>query len=267
VRHHGGSFGEGLDSTETFGEGENLEGLEELGGLLDAALDVEGDHGSWSSLLLLCDSVLWVALKAWVDDLSHLLVGVQSICHGNGVLLSSLESDLKGLGASEGQPRVECWHASAHSLHHKEQTVVKLSVVEDQSSANDVRVASNVLSNRVGHNVGAEVKWVSVDGRGESVVDDEKSVRAFHGLGDGFDVEDLEGGVGWGFEPDELDIWLQIFLELLDVREVGEGNLDLGVWSEDLSQVSLGAAVHVVDAQESVTWLHKVHDSNMSSHA
>lgn len=253
---------QGLDSTETFGEGKPLEASEEGVSVLNAALDVEGDHGSWSSHLLLGNVVLWVALKSWVDDLCDLVVCFECLGNGDGIALGLVNSDLECLQRSEGKPAVEGSQSSAGALKNEEELVVEGSVVHNKASTEHVGVSTDVFGHRVGDDVGAEEERVCVYSCCKCVVDNKERVfiNLFDCVSNCLNVETLQSWVGWSLEPDEPGVGLDHGLELVDVREVVEINFNAGVWSKDHSEVSLGSTVDIIDAEDVVTFLAKVHD-------
>merc|ERR1712004_455913 len=62
-------LGKALKPSQALSKGEHLEAGEEGAGLLQAALDVEGDHAAESAHLLLSDLVLGVGRQAGVQNL------------------------------------------------------------------------------------------------------------------------------------------------------------------------------------------------------
>jgi len=267
VGHDGGVLSEGLNTSEGLSEGNDLETLEESLSGLDISLDVEGEHTSETSGLLLGDVVLGVALEAGVDDLINLGVGLEELGNSHGVGAGSLDTDFEGLGSSEGDPGVEGGEASSHGLQDEEESVVKVLVVHNHASGNNVGVTTDVLGDGVGDDISTEVEGVLVDGGEEGVVDNEEDASSLEGVSNLSNVVDFEGGVGGGLEPDNLGVGSDFLLEVLDVEEASEGHLDVGVLGQDFSQVSLGTTVHIVDAEDVVTGLEELHEGNVSSHA
>ena len=90
---------------------------------------------------------------------------------------------------------------------------------------------------------------------------------SFASLSNLLDVEYFEGWVGGRLKPDHLGVGAQHLPELGDVAEVFERDFDVGVGSEDITQVSLSAAIDVIDAEDVITLLAEVHESHVGSHA
>jgi hypothetical protein len=104
-------------------------------------------------------------------------------------------------------------------------------------------VSIDVLCNGVNDNVCAVVERV-LDIRGEEgVVDYDKNAVLVCDGGDFADVNEGEGWVGRGFDPDQLCLWTD---ELCDVDFEGGTERDLDpVCEGDLCEVSVGSAVYV----------------------
>jgi len=267
VSHHNGRLSEGLNTTERLSKSENLQVLEEVAGLSHASLNIERDHATGTTALLHVNSVLGVALKAGVANTLDTLVALEHLSDGHGVRVGTLDADFESLGAAECNPGVEGGKAGSHSLENEEKFVVEFAAVEHHGSSNDIGVSTNVLGDRVGDNVGTKLERVSVDGSGESVVDDEQDSGTLEGIGDLFDVKALEGRVGGGLEPAKFSVLLDALFEGSDVAEVGKGNLNLGVGVEDLVEVALGSTVHIVDTEDVVAVGKHVSDGNMGGHS
>jgi hypothetical protein len=267
VSHHNGGFSKGLNTTERLSKSENLQVLEEVASLSHTSLNVERDHATGATALLHVNGVLGVALEAGVADSLDALVALEHLRDGHGVRVGTLDADFESLGATEGNPGVESAKASSHSFENEEKFVVKFTAVEHHGSGNDIGVSTNVLGNRVGDNVGTKLEGVGVDGSGEGVVDDEQDTGTLEGIGDLFDVEALEGGVGGGLEPAKLCVLLDALLEGSDVAEVSEGNFDLSVGVKDLVEVALGSTVDIVDTEDVVAVGKHVSDGNMGGHS
>jgi hypothetical protein len=80
--------------------------------------------------------------------------------NSQGVLRSLLSSYLEGLGASEGEVSAEWRDDVSKALHVEEELFVQFWAVHAKGAAGDIRVASNVLGDRVEHDVGSELNWV-----------------------------------------------------------------------------------------------------------
>ena len=266
VGHGDGVLGKGFNTTERFGKGEDLEVLEEGAGLLETTLQVDGDHTTGASGLLLLDFVSRVALKTGVDNLLDFLVSLHQFGKGKGVRLSLLDSDGKGLGTSDDDPGIESGETSSHSLEDEEESVVESLIVEHKTSGNNVGVTTNVLGERVGNNIGTEEEGVLVYGGGEGVVNNKDDTGSLKSISDLADVEDLKGGVGGGLQPADLSVGADAGLEFLDVSEVGLSDIDAGVGVENLAKISVSATVNIIDTKDVITALKDVHDGNVGSH-
>ncbi len=128
-------------------------------------------------------------------------------------------------------------------------------------------MSSNIFSEGVCDNIGAKKEWVLVDGGHESVVDNQKCAMSFASLADFLDVEHFKGWVGGGLEPDHLGVRSELLLEGVDVGEVLKGKLNVGVWSKNAAQVSLGAAIDVIYAEDMVTLAEHVHQCHVGGHS
>ena len=71
---------------------------------------------------------------------------------------------------------------------------------------NLLRVSVDVLGDRVNNNISAQGKGVLEEGRHEGVVDNQLGVVLVGNLGNGLDIDQTEGGVGGGLDPDELGV-------------------------------------------------------------
>ena len=264
--HSHGVLSKGLNSTERFGKGENLEVFEEGASLLEATLKVEGDHAAGTLGLLFVDFVTWVALEAGVVDLLNLLVTFEELGNFHCGRLGLLNSDGEGLGASDNDPGVEGGETGSHSLEDEEESVVEGLVVEHKGSGNNVGVTTDVLGKGVGHNIGTEEEGVLVDRGSEGVVDNEDDTGSLESISDLADVEDLKGGVGGGLEPADLGVGADQGFEFLDVAEVAYCDVDISVGLQDLVEVSVSATVNIINAEDVITSLEDVHHGNVSSH-
>lgn len=229
VGHGHGVLGKRLDATKGFSESKDLKGLEEVASLLETTFEVEGDHTTGALRLLLVDFVTRVALEAGVHTFQYFLVALKELGDGQGVRLSAFDSDLEGLGASDNDPGIESGETCSHSLHDEVKSVVKHLVVEHEGSSNHIRMATNVLGERVGYNIGTEEEGVLVNRGSEGVVNNEEDTGTFKGVSDLADIEDFQGRVGGGLQPADLSGGSNLPLELLDVAEVGHGDFDISV--------------------------------------
>ena len=127
-------------------------------------------------------------------------------------------------------------------------------------------MATDVLGAGVSDDVSTEVERVLVDRGHESVVNDEESTVRLGALGEGLNIEYLKGRVSGSLEPDHSCVGTQLFLELVDIAEILESDLNVGVRSKDGTKVSLGTAIDVIDNEDVVSLLAKVHEGDVSGH-
>ena len=108
------------------------------------------------------------------------------------------------------------------------------------------RVTVDILGHGVNDDISAVVERVLNIGAHEGVVDDNKDAIAVGNVSNGLDIDQTEGGVGRGFDPDELGLfWANQTLDLSldggresDIDAVGGGNL---------GEVSVGTTVDIGD--------------------
>lgn len=155
---------------------------------------------------------------------------------------------MKGLKTSVGEPAVESRWDSANSILEETKAGLESVVVEGGNAHDDVRMAVNVLSDGVHHNIGAMVEGVLDIGREEGVVHDDLDAMLV-GLGDdGANVDETESRVARGLDPDKLGLRGNMCADInLDLRS--ESDLDT-VSLGDLGEVAMGAAVDVGDRDD-----------------
>ena len=100
----------------------------------------------------------------------------------------------------------------------------------------------------------------------EGVVDDEEDSSFVADLSDFFNVEDFQSWVGWGFEPDDLGVFVDGGSHVGHGVHVDHIESDVGGWQEALSQVSLGSTVDIVNAQDMVAVLQETEDGLSGRH-
>jgi hypothetical protein len=128
----------------------------------------------------------------------------------------------------------------------------------DNTYLNSLRVAVEVLGNRVGDNVGTKTEGLLVVGGHEGVVNDNDGTVAVGDAGDEGDIDHGEGGVGGGLDPDKgglvgegsvevgLDLSLVGNLDAIGDRDVDKRGLN-ALRGGDLGEVTVGTAVDVTD--------------------
>jgi len=252
VSHDGGALNEGFNTSERFSQSHGLHGSQEFSGFFDFSLDEEGDHTTESSHLLLSNFVLRVAGKTRVDDSLNLGVAFEEFRDNLGTSAGSFHSDLQGLETSEGKVAVEGSGGSPDSLGSEEELVSEGNIVGGESTHNDVRVTSDVFGNGVDTDVRAQKDGALEIRRGEGVISGSDNSLALGELADGFNVADLEGGVGGGFNPDKLGVGLNSLFDIFDVGHVNKSVFNTVSLLTDLSHISLGTAVDIIAADDVV---------------
>ena len=94
----------------------------------------------------------------------------------------------------------------------------------------------------------------------ESVVNNEESFLLFADLCETNNVADLQGWVCWGLSPDDLGCGLECLSDNVEITEIYEVNKDSLSLSENLSEISLGATIDIIDAHDVITRGKEVHD-------
>lgn len=100
-------IGQTLETAEALGQAENLDGLQEPGGLVQTALDVERQHAAESAALAYGHGVLGVRRQAGMHDALDERVTLQESGHGQPVAHVLLHAHVQGLQAAVDQVTVE----------------------------------------------------------------------------------------------------------------------------------------------------------------
>jgi len=117
-------------------------------------------------------------------------------------------------------------------------------------------------------NIGTEKDRVLVDRGEEGVVNDKNGLGVgVDNLGDSFDIEALEGGVGRRFHPHHLCVGFNCVLELIAHIEIDHAELNTGVGVQNLFQEALNTTVHVVDTENVISLFQDVHHAHGRCHA
>lgn len=250
VRHAAGQLDEGLDSAQGLGEGEDLGDLAEALGSSVAATDTEGQHATAHAVTVLADGngSVGVGVQAGVVDGNDVRRALEGVADGGSVAGGLASTEVKGLEAAVGEPRVECRGDGANGVLEEGKTRLELVAVEGRYAHDDVAVAIDVLGDAVDDDVGPEVKRVLDVGRQEGVVDDDEDAMLV-GLGDdGADIDEAESRVGRALDPDEAGLVVDVLADV-DLNLGGEGDLD-AVGLGDLGEVAMGAAIDVGDGDD-----------------
>jgi len=250
VSHDSGAFNEGFDTSERFSQSHGLHGSQELSGFFDFSLDEEGDHTTESSHLLLSNFVLRVAGKTRVDDSLNLGVAFEEFGNDLGTSAGSFHSDLQSLKTSEGKVAVKGAGGSSNSLGSEEELISEGNIVGSKSTHNDVRVTSDVFGDGVDTDVRAQKDGALEIRGGEGVISSSDDSLALGELADGFNVTDLEGRVGGGFNPDKLSVGLDSLFNIFGIGHVNESVFNTISLLTDLSHISLGTSVDIIAADD-----------------
>jgi len=253
VGHDSRAFNKRFNTSEGFSQSHGLHGGQEVSGFFDLSLDEEGDHTTETSHLLFGSFVLRVASKTGVNDLLNLGVAFEEFSDNLGTSASSVHSDLQGLETSEGKVAVESSGSSSNSLGSEEELVSEGLVVGGEGAHNDVRVTSDVFSDGVDTDVRAQKEGALEIRGGEGVIGGSDNSLALGNLADGFDVANLEGGVGGSFDPDKLGVGLDGLFNVFNVGHINKGVFNTVSLLTDLSHISLGASVDIITADDVVT--------------
>lgn len=246
VGHGGGQLAQRLDTSERLGKGEELDVTQESVGSGQVTLDAERDHTTETLLLGLGQLVLGVRGQARVDDILDTGGGLEDLGNGQGALGVLLHAQVQGLQTTVGQEAVKGRRNGTDRVLEEGELGVDLLVGGDGNTHDDIRVSVDVLGDRVDNNVGTELERVLEEGRHEGVVDNELGVVLVGNLGNGLDVNETEGGVGGGLDPDELGVGADGLGNVGGILEIDKGDLDVE-GAGDLGEVAVGASIDVVD--------------------
>lgn len=138
--HVGRNLAERFDTTERLGQGEDLGLLAELAGPLLAALDTERQHASAHSVAVLLDGnlALGVGVEAGVIDVEDVLVLDEGVGNEGGVGGGLAGTEVEGLQAAVGEPRVESGGDGADGVLEEGEAGVEGGRVEGGNTHNDI---------------------------------------------------------------------------------------------------------------------------------
>lgn len=252
VGHDGGVVSKGLDSTEGFGEGKDVQVLHELTGLADASLEPEGDNTSTAGHLTLGELVLGVRGQAGVRDLLDARVALKELSDGQSVLAMTLHAYVQGLGSTDGQERVEGRGDGSDRILQETKLTQKLGITTNSDTHNDVTVTVEVLSNRVHDEIRAELQGKLAVGGHEGVVDDDQKLVLVSDGSELLDIYNLQQRVGRSLNPEHLGVGLNRGLQERIVGQIKEGERD-AVSRGHLGEVAVGSSIQVVHGNDVVS--------------
>lgn len=121
--------------------------------------------------------------------------------------------------------------------------------MHESQRENLLRVSVDVLGDRVDNDISAQGERVLEEGGHEGVVDNQLGVVLVGNIGNGLDVDQAEGGVGGGLNPDELGVGTDDRGNIGSIGKIDKRDLD-SEGRGDLGEVAVGASVDVVDRDD-----------------
>jgi hypothetical protein len=113
-------------------------------------------------------------------------------------------------------------------------------------------VTADVFSDGVDTDVRAQKEGALEIRRGESVISGSDNSLGLGNLADSFNVANLEGGIGGGFNPDKLGVGLNGLFNVFDVGHINKRVFNTVSLLTDLSHISLSASVNIIAADNVV---------------
>lgn len=107
----------------------------------------------------------------------------------------------------------------------------------------------DILGDRVDDDISAQREWVLEEGTHEGVVDHQLGIVLMGNLGNCLDINQTQGGVGWGFNPNELGVGTDGGSDVGSILEVNKGHIDTQSGG-DLCEVAVSAAVDVIHGDD-----------------
>jgi hypothetical protein len=167
---------------------------------------------------------------------------------------------------SESHVAIKGGRDSTQSILHKSELFIELIGFGDHNTHHHIGVTTNVLGDRVNHEVSSEIKRVLAIRRHESVVYDQKNVSFVSDLSQSSDVSEFECGVGRSFHPKEFGVFLEGSVELFFVVHINKGGGDVGMRFQNSSEVSLSTSIHIVNGDDVVSVVESLKDRACGSH-
>lgn len=248
--HAAGDFNQTLDTTEGLGEGEELSGLAEaLGGIVTAA-DAEGKHTTSHAVAVLLDGevAMGVRVEAGVVDGDDVRRSLEGVGDGGGILGGFTGTEVEGLEASVGEPRVKGGRDGADGVLEEAEALLEVIAVESGDTHDDVAVAVDVLGDTVDDDVGAEVERVLDIRREESVVNDDEDAVLVSNGDDSSNVDQAQSRVAGRLDPDQTSLLSNVLCDV-DLNLGSEGDLD-SVSLGHLCEVTVSSTVDVRDGDD-----------------
>jgi len=250
MRHAARDLDETLDAAQALGQRKQRRRLAEPLGGRGPALDAEAQHAAAHAVPVLPqrDRAVRVRVQARVVDGDDVRRGLEGVRDERRVRGGLARTQVQGLEAAVGEPAVEGRGDGADGVLQEGEARVHGVRVECGNAHDDVRVSVDVLGHGVHDDVGAVAEWVLHVGAEEGVIDDDHDAVLVRLVCDGADVDEAEGWVARGFDPDELCVGCDVRADV-DLDLGREGDVD-AVRLGDLGEVSVGATVDVGDGDD-----------------
>ena len=246
--HAGWDLTETLDTSQALGQRENLGVLtEEVGGSL-AALDAEAEHTTAHAIpvLLNGDLAVGVGVKTRIVHGDDMRGRFEGLCHDGGVLGRLARTQMQGLQTAVSEPAVKGRGNGTDGVLQESKALVQILGVECGNAHQHIRVTVDILGHGVHDQIGAVVQRVLNIRTHKGIVDDDQNAMAVGDLCDSLDIDQAEGWVGRGLDPDEFG--------LIGPDQVLQMQLDAGrerdlhaVCSRNLGEISVCTTVHIGD--------------------
>lgn len=249
--HAGGNLAERLNTTKRLSEREHLGILAEVVRSSLATLNAEAQHTTTHTVAVLLEGNLavGVGVNTRVVDGDNMRRSLEGESHSGGIGGSLAGTQVEGLQTTVSEPAVEGGGDGADGILEERETLLESFGVESGDTHADIRVAVDILCDGVDDDVGAVVERVLHVGAHEGVVDDDEDTVLAGDVDNGADVDQAEGWVGGGLDPDELG--LVGADQVLDVQLDGRGEGDVhAVGGSDLGEVTVGATVNIGDGDD-----------------
>src|SRR5580658_7086965 len=111
----------------------------------------------------------------------------------------SFHADVEGLKASAEDPGIEGGEGGAGTAAEEVDFLYQILFSED-GAAEDAALAIEPFGSGVDDKVGAEIDGELANGCRETVIDDEEQVVFARNGGGGFEIDNVQSGVGGGFQ-------------------------------------------------------------------
>ena len=128
-------------------------------------------------------------------------------------------------------------------------------------------MTSDILCERLSHDISAKLQWVLVDWAHKSIVDAQKCAMTVTNICNLTDVNYLKSWVSRSLKPDLTSIWSELSLEFFNITEIVKCELDMRVWPKNLRKIALRLAINIIDTNDMIPFLAQVHDSSIGSHS